>query len=76
MLHESKAPTPVWRTTPKQKSFLKILLLVLCVAIFKMMFFNNFIPNKTVSFLRVVFKKLCHFLKLLKTGMMHYGNYI
>ncbi len=24
----------------------------------------------------VVFKKLCHFLKLLKTGMMHYGNYI
>ena len=29
-----------------------------------------FIDNK------VVFKKLCHFLKLLKTGMMHYGNYI
>jgi transposase InsO family protein len=26
--------------------------------------------------LEVVFKKLCHFLKLLKTGMMHYGNYI
>ncbi|MFX2185224.1 hypothetical protein V6347_18710 [Acinetobacter baumannii] len=26
--------------------------------------------------LTVVFKKLCHFLKLLKTGMMHYGNYI
>ena len=26
--------------------------------------------------LGVVFKKLCHFLKLLKTGMMHYGNYI
>ena len=26
--------------------------------------------------LKVVFKKLCHFLKLLKTGMMHYGNYI
>lgn len=25
---------------------------------------------------KVVFKKLCHFLKLLKTGMMHYGNYI
>ncbi len=24
----------------------------------------------------VVFKKLCHFLKLLKIGMMHYGNYI
>jgi len=27
-------------------------------------------------FCTVVFKKLCHFLKLLKTGMMHYGNYI
>ncbi len=26
--------------------------------------------------IEVVFKKLCHFLKLLKTGMMHYGNYI
>lgn len=51
MFHESKAPTPVWKTTPKQKSFLKILLLVLCLAIFKMMFFNQFIPNKTVSLL-------------------------
>ena len=28
------------------------------------------------EFYWVVFKKLCHFLKLLKTGMMHYGNYI
>ncbi len=28
------------------------------------------------GFNMVVFKKLCHFLKLLKTGMMHYGNYI
>ncbi|MEC8886162.1 MAG: hypothetical protein VX875_03460 [Pseudomonadota bacterium] len=28
------------------------------------------------SAFQVVFKKLCHFLKLLKTGMMHYGNYI
>ena len=28
------------------------------------------------AFNMVVFKKLCHFLKLLKTGMMHYGNYI
>lgn len=51
MLHETNAPTPVWKTTPKQKNFLKILLLVLCLAIFKMMFFNQFIPNKTVSLL-------------------------
>lgn len=29
-----------------------------------------------LSSCKVVFKKLCHFLKLLKTGMMHYGNYI
>ena len=33
---------------------------------------NGRVETKTV----VVFKKLCHFLKLLKTGMMHYGNYI
>ena len=31
--------------------------------------------SKICDFL-VVFKKLYHFLKLLKTGMMHYGNYI
>ena len=35
-----------------------------------------FLNDDGTGFLLVVFKKLCHFLKLLKTGMMHYGNYI
>ena len=37
---------------------------------------QSFMAEKSNSYLMVVFKKLCHFLKLLKTGMMHYGNYI
>ena len=36
----------------------------------------QFIYTEQINYPKVVFKKLCHFLKLLKTGMMHYGNYI
>ena len=37
---------------------------------------NRPLAKVVIASSSVVFKKLCHFLKLLKTGMMHYGNYI